>query len=484
MAKIVPAFGPIKGKVGGVTFQVNPAGNTMRATPRPRKSSSTKQSQAHQTHQRYLNQWSSLTLTQQMDWATFAATYTKIDKFGVDRTITGLNWFESVNQQLVFAGMSEINSPPTHDTPAAVPAFVIILSASAIKIGLSDTYDFGTGSLIIFASLPLFRMGNSQIRFMKRMLTATSAPGDMIDITSEWEEATGLIWSPNTTFPAANIRVQIQSMSNASGITTALSSRIISTAGISPYDADAQAYFDAVGTPFTTPRKVLINNLVVQLKADGNWNVMDRMYLLANESADQGLVSLINPLSTNASPVSSPNFVIDRGYTSNGTTSYIDTNYNPATDGVNFILNDSSLGVYSRTNIAQNSYDFGSYKSSTTVRTQIACRKIGDVTESAMSTVNVPGVTAASSLSLMTIARNSSTHVETFQAGASLGAITDGSTSLSSLKLFIGCTSFDNTPLVFSTRQIAFAFAGSSAIDQAALYSAIQTFMTAIGANV
>jgi hypothetical protein len=40
--------------------------------------------------------------------------------------------------------------------------------------------------------------------------------------------------------------------------------------------------------------------------------------------------------------VNSPTWTANQGFTGNGTSSYIDTNFNPATQGVNYTLNDAS----------------------------------------------------------------------------------------------------------------------------------------------
>ena len=55
---------------------------------------------------------------------------------------------------------------------------------------------------------------------------------------------------------------------------------------------------------------------------------------------------------TNATAYNAPTFTAYEGFTGNGTTQYIDCNWNPAANGVNYTQNSASQIIYIRTNIA------------------------------------------------------------------------------------------------------------------------------------
>lgn len=89
---------------------------------------------------------------------------------------------------------------------------------------------------------------------------------------------------------------------------------------------------------------------------------LDSFYLFAQPTEAEALTDLAKP-ARSATKFVSPAFTPNKGYTGGGATSgtYIDTNYNPAVDAVNFSQNSNSFGIWSLTNIADPSggWDFG-----------------------------------------------------------------------------------------------------------------------------
>src|ERR1700722_4642317 len=95
-----------------------------------------------------------------------------------------------------------------------------------------------------------------------------------------------------------------------------------------------------------------IDNFIRQLIFDGNWSLFDRLWLFATEQRQHATISLVNPKGisapwpTNIMEVN-PQFLLWNpltGYRNGGsgngisTNSYLNTNYNPSTQGVNFKL--------------------------------------------------------------------------------------------------------------------------------------------------
>jgi hypothetical protein len=111
------------------------------------------------------------------------------------------------------------------------------------------------------------------------------------------------------------------------------------------FDADYQAVLDYATTQgYTLPsasQQILQNQLVVDLKAGGIWSKLDTFAVFATDgSSDFALIDWIRL--TQYTAVNSPTFTTNEGFQGNGTSSYIDTNYNPSTSGVNYTLNDAS----------------------------------------------------------------------------------------------------------------------------------------------
>ena len=93
------------------------------------------------------------------------------------------------------------------------------------------------------------------------------------------------------------------------------------------------------------------NTWVKSKIADGTWVTRDVLYNFAVHTNDDGeaLKNWINPGTHDATLVNVPAFVAYEGFTPNGTSSYIRTNYVPSVDGVNYTLNDCSLFLLTRT---------------------------------------------------------------------------------------------------------------------------------------
>lgn len=127
---------------------------------------------------------------------------------------------------------------------------------------------------------------------------------------------------------------------NAGGSEVAISSEIYA------YDADfysvitfatAQGY-----TLPTTAQQQHFSRMVKELKDNSMWSIMDRFWFMANNgSANFGRINWVSPSTgTLLTLVNSPTWTSNVGFISTGT-SYIDTQYNPSTQGVNYTLNNA-----------------------------------------------------------------------------------------------------------------------------------------------
>ena len=110
---------------------------------------------------------------------------------------------------------------------------------------------------------------------------------------------------------------------------------------------------------YPLPRTFAAINLFINSENNnGNWAKYDRCWVLGVGLASSALVDIVNG-NTSAVAVNSPTFTAYQGYAGNGTSSYINTGYNPTLVAVNFTLNSASFGIYARTVALQNKYEFG-----------------------------------------------------------------------------------------------------------------------------
>jgi hypothetical protein len=134
-------------------------------------------------------------------------------------------------------------------------------------------------------------------------------------------------------------------------------SNIISVTTTSAFDADYLAVLNYATTQgYTLPssgQQALQNQLVLDLKDGGIWSKLDTFGVFATDGdSDFALIDWIRL--TDYTAVNSPTFTTDKGFQGNGTSSYIDMNYNPATQAVNLSLNNNSIGAFQDINNAPN----------------------------------------------------------------------------------------------------------------------------------
>lgn len=218
------AIDTITGSVGGWTFHRNRSGNIVRARGAALRNSTTKQTQAHQIHIKFLQLWQQLTQVNKDLWDTFADTFTKTDKFGEVKTLSGQNWFESINFNLELAGLAILNAPPAHSLPVAVQDYNFVIGSTEIEVNFDPVFNPADTALIIFTTSFNTRVTTSQRQFQRLTKIIPAGPFGNIDLTSDWEDTHGVPWPPSPAPICGRIAVEVRTLDTNSGIaSTALS---------------------------------------------------------------------------------------------------------------------------------------------------------------------------------------------------------------------------------------------------------------------
>lgn len=115
------------------------------------------------------------------------------------------------------------------------------------------------------------------------------------------------------------------------------------------YEAEYKSILDYATTNSynlpSTAQRLKQNTLLSSLKTSGVWNKLDTFANFATDGSTQfALIDWKRLVQYNAS--TSPTFTFNKGFAGNGTSSYIDTNFNPATSGSNYTLNNASRYLY------------------------------------------------------------------------------------------------------------------------------------------
>jgi|GEM_PF-1154588 len=240
------------------------------------------------------------------------------------------------------------------------------------------------------------------------------------------------------------------------------------------YDTDAAAAFAAMSVQPDDTRKGLYDALVVGLKADGLWSKIEWLSLIAAHDAQAGRLNLKTP-SESLSAVNSPTFTIDRGYTGDGASAYLDTgkNYSAFTLA---LQNDQHWLFVNRAAVtpANTQHALGIASGTQAINIQFATN-----TGVRCGNTSAATFTDASKVGRYLCTRTGSAGFDVYKDGSLVTSpvVASAARNASPIRL-LGHASF------YSTAQVsAFCIGGGlSSGEAAALDARIATYLTAIGA--
>ena len=252
------------------------------------------------------------------------------------------------------------------------------------------------------------------------------------------------------------------------------------------FDADAQAYFSRVttaGGTLTTTEQNAVNQLVLDMKANGTWTPMKAIYPMVGSSAAACAQNLKSSSFTGT--FTSGWTFASTGATPNGSSAYMDTFFVPST---NLTQNSTHLSCYLNTNNVGgvNALTMGALFSGTLdsillnqESLTLNTRNLNALISSVQSTRLGFAITSKTSATITTLYKNG-TSVASGNSGGLLSNVI--------YKIFLGC--LNNTgnanPGSFSNNRIAFNSIGDGLTDAqaSAFYTNVQTFQTTIGRQV
>ena len=260
----------------------------------------------------------------------------------------------------------------------------------------------------------------------------------------------------------------------------------VATEAKAQLDPATVALLARMTTQPTSARIVLINNLIIGLKNASLWDKLDVFYMMAAHDSQAGRLNWKSGSYT-LSAVSSPLFTTDRGYTTDGASSYLNTGLAPSA-GAMFQQNSGSIGVYLNSINAQSdaSVAMGSIGSVGTAH--IIPRTTADAMRSRLNATAT--ATALSSitnrLGFSAIIRPGSANIFGYKDGVAGALVAQASATPSEFSVFIGgANNLGSLSNSINTRfAVAFMGAALTGAELNNLRSAVLTYLTAIGANV
>lgn len=240
---------------------------------------------------------------------------------------------------------------------------------------------------------------------------------------------------------------------------------------------EADRVFGWMAEEPSTARKALGRTMVAALIAGGVWTRLDGLWLLAAHSQADSLVNWIAPGRFTVTVRGTPTFTVDRGWTGNGTNGYLTAAGFKGGTGTQFVQDDASLGVWD---------EFAATSAAAVITVQaspfswVAPNQAGGFGHRSNAGSSGSADVIANAAALYGISRSAAASYTTYQNGVALASKSVASTGVSA-----GAILMLTNLSVYLTTRISAAYVGASLTDaqNLALYNALNTFLTAIGAH-
>jgi hypothetical protein len=227
------------------------------------------------------------------------------------------------------------------------------------------------------------------------------------------------------------------------------------------------------GGTVSTARLLLVDDLIADLKTDGIFSKLDRLWLFAAENEGSALTDIVG-LSL-AAGLSSPTFTTDRGYS--GASVGIDSNFNPTAGGLKYVQDSACVFAWNDATSTSGALcgliGVGNRITPTTGASAFAY----GVNSSAAATSTI-----SSSTGFFHINRSGSTAQQAYQDGSSVSSDATSSVAVTNgdWAFLAGATGLSN---LLAGGEVSCGGFGQSlnATEAGNLYTRLRTYMTAVG---
>jgi hypothetical protein len=221
----------------------------------------------------------------------------------------------------------------------------------------------------------------------------------------------------------------------------------------------------------STDQRLKQDKLLVDLKRAGVWEKLDTFAVFATDG-DSNFALIDWKRLTTYTAWNTPPFTTNAGFKGTGTTSYIDTNFNPATGGVNYTLNNASRFMWIKITAGSGRYIDGNAVNSTNGMFSTNPTPNHKINQ---GTVNSSASASLNSVGLSSIHRTSSTNVELFSNLSQVSAQATSTAISSNNQLILrGGSSYSNH------QASAYGMGASLVSENTALYNALNTYITSL----
>ncbi len=252
------------------------------------------------------------------------------------------------------------------------------------------------------------------------------------------------------------------------------------------YDQDAQAFLARITALPVKARQDLINERFVEGKKKSFWAKLDALWVHAAHDPQAGHLNWLGDI-YNCIPVNNPVFTADRGYVGDGSSSYLNTQFNPSMAvSPKYTQDSGSVGIRSNTENVGTGSLAGFYDTvlqrGTTINPRIDnTNSVASYRLNAGSTgANTPNGAAPSSIGMFIANRTSPAGVSGFRNGVKLVAGTQQPSTLpANGSIRLGSVHASS----YRACQFSMAFIGAGLTDQEVIdiYNWFEPYRIAVG---
>jgi hypothetical protein len=242
VAKIeyIAPINSLTGKLGGCVFQKNKSGYIIRSKEYGKKTRTEKQELQRTQFSSIKKRWNTIGSTNQGLWNDFAAVHNHTDKYTKVLTLTGFQWFMSLNRNCFTNKAAYIDTPPDYSLPQASPEYYLTITETDLELTLDAPISLNDTDLFVFASYPTNRE-SGQVRRKMRLITVLKAgPYNTVSILGVYNAAFSNIYPPAGKYWDMSIFIELVPIHNVSfinGISRNFNTHVLITnAGFTPID--------------------------------------------------------------------------------------------------------------------------------------------------------------------------------------------------------------------------------------------------------
>jgi len=182
------------GSIGGVTFLRNASGTIAKLRSKPPVNPSPDQSTYQTNLAKLVAYWPTLSQENKDSWDALAAAHKHTTPWGVEKTLSGYQWFLSVNLYRFLLGYAIRPAPAAWHVYAPPDSFTLVATPTYLRVEWDPSYD-PEDCLLLYLTLPL-RQSSLKLRRSLFYVGFYRPVGaiDNYDITSWFETLANVTW--------------------------------------------------------------------------------------------------------------------------------------------------------------------------------------------------------------------------------------------------------------------------------------------------